>query len=208
MLLAVSALIKDNIVRQLPCLLTFSEVCIVAVETPRIASVSPALHRTLLALIISRIFCGQMFAARLNFSRQALSTRWWNSKNLFSTTLARPTRRSNVSAEERASLRAARKERASRVLEQQQATKQGETTASTRSATTYTTKAPNIIMSRYFWYLSVGVPSAVLIWGFSDENSPPAQFSRMIGLTDLVIRYTEDIAKPSHAKLLPDWSQV
>lgn len=149
-----------------------------------------------------------MFAARLNHSRQALSTRWWNSKNLFSTNLIRPARRSNVSAEERVSLRAARKERASRVLEQQQATKLGETTAGTKVATTSTTKAPNIIMSRYFWYLSVGVPSAVLIWGFSDENSPPAQFSRMIGLTDLVIRYTEDIAKPSHARLLPDWSQV
>jgi hypothetical protein len=54
----------------------------------------------------------------------------------------------------------------------------------------------------------VGVPSAILIWGFSDENSPPAQFSRMVGLTDFIGRYTEEIARPSHTKLLPDWSQV
>jgi hypothetical protein len=66
----------------------------------------------------------------------------------------------------------------------------------------------SIIMSRYVWYLSVGVPSALLLWGFSDENSPPAQFSRMIGLTDFVGQYTEEIARPSHTKLLPDWSQV
>jgi hypothetical protein len=66
----------------------------------------------------------------------------------------------------------------------------------------------NVMLSRYVWYLSVGVPSAILIWGLSDETSPPAQFSRMIGLTAFVGQYTEEIARPSHTKLLPDWSQV
>jgi hypothetical protein len=37
-----------------------------------------------------------------------------------------------------------------------------------------------------------------------DENSPPAQLSRLIGLTDKF----DEFAKPTRTKLLPDWNQV
>jgi hypothetical protein len=42
----------------------------------------------------------------------------------------------------------------------------------------------------------------------NDENSPPAKFSELIGLSRLIRNFSEDFAKPSHDKLLPDWSQV
>ena len=41
-----------------------------------------------------------------------------------------------------------------------------------------------------------------------DPDSPPAKFSELIGLTGLIKSFTDEIAKPSHEKLLPDWSQV
>lgn len=104
-------------------------------------------------------------------------------------------RGTGVTPLQRAALRAARKEPANLRLEQQKAQLAGGSRT-------------NLAMSRYIWYLSVGLPSALLVWGFSDENSPPAQFCRMIGLTSFVRSYTDEIAKPSHNKLLPDWSQV
>jgi hypothetical protein len=63
-------------------------------------------------------------------------------------------------------------------------------------------------MSRWAWYLGLGVPTALLVWAFQDENSPPARLSRMIGLTGLIEGYADRLAKPSFDKLLPDWSQV
>lgn len=124
-------------------------------------------------------------------------------------TAARPVRRTNVSPAERAALRAARKERASKVLEQQQQQQhlQQQTANSTAAAGVGTTRT-NMAMSRYIWYLSVGVPSILLAWGFSDENSPPAKLSRAVGLTGYIRSYTDEIAKPAHTKLLPDWAHV
>lgn len=115
------------------------------------------------------------------------------------TNLARPVRGSSISLQERAALRAARKERATKMLEQQKTETSGGTQGSSLS---------NLARSHYFWHVCVGVPSALLVWGFADENSLPAKFCRMIGLTDFIRSYTEEIAKPSHNKLLPDWSQV
>ena len=116
-----------------------------------------------------------------------------SSKRHFSDVVVRPIRRT-VSPKERDALRQARKEQAAKVLQQQ-------------SAKVTTTKAVQL-SSRWVWYISVGVPSALLVWGFNDETSPPAQFSEMIGLTSLIQSFSEDFAKPSHDKLLPDWSQV
>jgi len=132
---------------------------------------------------------------------------------------SQPVRGTNVSPAERAALRAARKERATKVIEQQKnagvegataATAEGATStaAALSSQTSSGSSRPNLALSRYIWYLSVGVPSVLLVWGFSDEKSPPARFCRAIGLTDFVSSYTEEIAKPAHNKLLPDWSQV
>ena len=62
--------------------------------------------------------------------------------------------------------------------------------------------------SKYFWYATFIVPSGILVWGLRDEDSPPAKLAELIGLTGFLQTYIDDIAKPSHEKLLPDWSQA
>jgi hypothetical protein len=114
--------------------------------------------------------------------------------------------RQTVTKEERAALRAARRERAAEMLQKE---KQGAGVAGEASATGGAgSSTKQFLASRYIWYLSVGVPSVLLAWGLSDENSPPAKFSQLIGLSGLIESFTDEIAKPSHNKLLPDWSQV
>jgi import inner membrane translocase subunit TIM50 len=115
----------------------------------------------------------------------------------------RPIRRV-VTQEERTALRAERKELATRVLQEQQ---QGGA-AATEAASSSGASKTSMKFSRWMWYAGVGVPSALLVWGLNDHDSPPAQLSRMIGLTGLVSGFTDNIAKPSHDKLLPDWSQM
>ena len=129
---------------------------------------------------------------------------------------ARPVRRTNVSPAERAALRATRKEQASKVMEQQQlkqtsaAAPGGGASAAVaaQGAAESGGTRTNMAFSRYIWYLSVGVPSILLAWGFSDENSPPAKLCRNVGLTGYIRSYTDEIAKPAHTKLLPDWAHV
>ena len=108
--------------------------------------------------------------------------------------VVRPTK--PVTAQERIALRAARKERAAKLLGTA-----GD--GASRAAT-----GRGIVGNQYFWYASFIIPSGILVWGFRDENSPPAKFADMIGLTGFLQTYIDDIAKPSHEKLLPDWSQV
>jgi len=103
-----------------------------------------------------------------------------------------------VTAQERIALRAARKERAAKFLD-----KGGEGGSGGGSGTNR-----GFVANKYFWYASFIVPSGILVWGLRDENSPPAKFAELIGLTGFLKTYIDDIAKPSHEKLLPDWSQV
>jgi hypothetical protein len=118
----------------------------------------------------------------------------------FASIVVRPTK--PVTKEERIALRAARKEHAAQVIQQAKGVEGEASSAST------STSGRSFLNSKYLWYASVGVPSALLVWGVSDTNSPPAKFSKLIGLTGLIERFTREIAKPSHDKLLPDWSQV
>jgi hypothetical protein len=118
----------------------------------------------------------------------------------------------NISKEERAALRAARKQRATMVLQQHQQQQAAQTVDNSASSSIAVSQsAPSssrISYSRYIWYGMVGIPTSLLIWAFNDENSPPAQLSQAVGLTNLISYLTDSIAKPSHEKLLPDWSQV
>lgn len=121
--------------------------------------------------------------------------------------------RKTVSPKERAELRSARKERATRTLQQQQQggeTVEGGATSAAAAASGSTTLSTtkSLAMSRWIWYLGLGVPTVLLVWGFQDEKSPPAKFCKLIGLTGLVSGWTDQLAKPSFDKLLPDWSQV
>lgn len=120
-------------------------------------------------------------------------------------------RRSNVTPEERAALRNARKERGLRMQEQrtgEAAEGSVEQAAASSSATGSSKPMVNIGSSPWIWYAGVLIPSALLVWGFKDPDSPPAKLCNAIGLTGFVSGFTEDFAKPSHAKLLPDWAQV
>ena len=118
------------------------------------------------------------------------------------------TSRKVVSKEERAALRAARKERATQAMQQE---KGGAASSSTVAETSTAANARAYWVTRLGWWWYAGgllVPTALTIWAMNDEDSPPAQFSKMIGFTDLITSFTDDYAKPAHAKLLPDWSQV
>lgn len=118
-------------------------------------------------------------------------------RSMTEATATRPIRPSQgVTPQERAALRAARKEKSAELLrEQQQSTGGSKVTSGLKT-------------SRSIWYASILVPPALIAWALNDENSPPAKLSEMIGLTALIQRYIDPLAKPSHEKLLPDWSQV
>lgn len=121
-----------------------------------------------------------------------------HSSRFLSSVVVRPTA---ITQAERAALRAARRERA-RIVKNAADGKvaaEGGAGAGTGGSR---------IESKYLWYAALGVPSGLLLWGLSDENSPPAQLATLIGFTALVERYTEEFARPAHKKLLPDWSQV
>merc|ERR1719326_343688 len=56
--------------------------------------------------------------------------------------------------------------------------------------------------------LGFGLPLALFTWGIYDNNSPPARFAYMIGLSKQIENVTEKFSKPSHSKLLPNWSDL
>lgn len=114
--------------------------------------------------------------------------------------------RRQVSKEERVALRAARRERATQMLQQEAQSSQGGSAAISSSSPSVGGK--QVVSSRWIWYLGMGIPTVLLVWGLNDESSPPAKLSELIGLTGLIKSYTDQIAKPTHEKLLPDWSQV
>jgi hypothetical protein len=140
-----------------------------------------------------------------------------NSRRFFSSntaTILHP--RTPLPKEERVVLRAQRKERAAQFIQQAKgvdgggsgaSASSGAATASSKSSSTDAV-ARGLMSSKYIWYASIGIPSILLVWGFSDSDSPPAKLSKFIGLTGFIKKYTDEIAKPSHDKLLPDWSQV
>jgi len=118
--------------------------------------------------------------------------------NPMQSNFSRPLRQA-VTKEEREANRAARKVQATKALQQG---KEGAESAGGGTAKAISKH------SRWVWYMGVAVPSALIVWGMNDENSPPKKVADAIGFTNLVRNFSEDFAKPSHEKLLPDWSQV
>ena len=122
-----------------------------------------------------------------------------------------PIRNIGITVSERAALRAARKERATKfIAEQQQHQNTSTTTLSSSSnrGSSSSGRSTTLATSHYIWYLSIGIPTGLLVWGMNDEHSPPAQFCEMIGITQFIKHYTDEISQPVYDKLLPDWSQV
>jgi len=110
----------------------------------------------------------------------------------------KPATRSNITAAERAQLRAARKERATELLSGVQQSNAPATTKATVSAHT----------GRYYWYVGFGLPTCLLAWGIYDNQSPPAQLAKMAGITDWIHSVSDEFARPAHPKLLPDWNDM
>jgi hypothetical protein len=111
-------------------------------------------------------------------------------------------RGTGISLQQRAALRAARKVRATQFLESL-----GGVKGTNKHSSNHSGVLP-ILGSRIVWYLGFGIPTAIITWGYIDSNSPPAKFSHWIGFTDFIKSFTDEIAKPAHEKLLPDWSEV
>ena len=121
-----------------------------------------------------------------------------HSSRFLSSAVVRPTA---ITQAERAALRAARRERAKDVKNAADGKVAAEGGAGAGAG-------GSRIESKYLWYAALGVPTGLLVWGLSDDHSPPAQLAKLIGFTALVESYTEEFARPAHKKLLPDWSQV
>lgn len=116
-------------------------------------------------------------------------------------TVTRPT---HITAEERAALRAARRERGRQILQQQQNLDGAQVEALTATAKLHN----RVAGSRWLWYVGIFVPTALVTWAVQDENSPPARLAESIGLAGWVRSKFEEMAVPQYDKLLPDWSQV
>jgi hypothetical protein len=147
---------------------------------------------TLQRMIKSRSSLGFIAASRprlLPAHHRAL--RFQSDAALSDATITMKPQRRPITLAERAALRQARREQATRILQQSQ----------------LQTKA-SFLVPRWVWTMAVAVPVGLFAWGYNDDTSPPAQFSQWIGFTAFVQSFTDQVAKPSHDKLLPDWSQV
>jgi len=122
------------------------------------------------------------------------------------TTKAQVPKRKIVSPAEREALRAARRDQGTQALAQAQAGSGISTAAAAASKTTGKSSTP--VDPRLFWGLGLGVPTILLGWGIADEDSPPANFARMIRLTDVIDNAALDFKKPSRESLLPDWGMM
>jgi hypothetical protein len=121
----------------------------------------------------------------------------------FADVVAAPVRR-EVTPDERAALRASRKARTSPSSNQSPKSGGGQPDAAHSSMTAQISAS----RAKYVWYLGLIVPTGLFAWGYNDENSPPAKFSEIVGLTGVIRGFADEIAKPAHEKLLPDWNQV
>lgn len=128
--------------------------------------------------------------------------------------------RKEVSKAERAQLRAARRERAAAFLQSQEggatagaaAAAGGEAGAASAAAAAKGASSSSggglMLGPRVVYGVGLGLPTVLLFWGIYDEDSPPAKFSRAIGLTAKISSVTDEFARPAREKLIPDWSQV
>jgi len=134
--------------------------------------------------------------------------------------LSAPPVRKEVSKAERAQLRAARRERAAAFLQSQEgggatagaaAAAGGEASAASAAAAkgaSSSSRGGLMLGPRVVYGVGLGLPTILLFWGIYDEDSPPAKFSRAIGLTAKISSVTDEFARPAREKLIPDWSQV
>lgn len=126
----------------------------------------------------------------------------------FSTKASVPPRRT-LSPNERAALRASRKQQAAQSMEAQSSSASksagGSSSAGKAISSSAVTAGKKPMDTRVVYGLGVGVPTVLLAWGIADETSPPAKFARMIGVTKQWDEFADQFARPIREKLLPDW---
>ena len=126
----------------------------------------------------------------------------------FSTKASVPPRRT-LSPNERAALRASRKQQAAQSMEAQTSSASksagGSSSAGKSISSSAVTAGKKPMSTRVVYGLGVGVPTVLLAWGIADETSPPAKFARMIGATKQWDEFADQFARPIREKLLPDW---
>jgi len=144
------------------------------------------------------------------------------------------TKRPTVSKEERAKLRASRRARAAVTMKEAQGqagnnvTANATTSTSTSASTTGTSTGTATVSAtatspkpsptssnlsaqntRLLIYSGITIPSLMIGWAIYDpEESPPGKLFSYIGVTQAIQSFWDEFAKPSHPKLLPDWSQM
>ena len=124
--------------------------------------------------------------------------------------------RKEVSKAERAQLRVARRERAAAFLQSQEGgaaaaagSDAGAASAAAAAKGASSSSGGGLMLGpRVVYGVGLGLPTVLLFWGIYDEDSPPAKFSRAIGLTAKISSVTDEFARPAREKLIPDWSQV
>jgi len=110
-----------------------------------------------------------------------------------STAVQRPT---SITPQQRTALRAERRERGKALL----AAAQGNASSSTSSKSLYT--------SRWIWYAGLSVPTILIGWTLQDSSSPPARALDALGVTAWIAHYTDQVAQPVYATLLPAWTEM
>lgn len=120
---------------------------------------------------------------------------------------ARIAERGKVTMEQRAALRAARKDQAAQVISKETSTaNQAASTSSSSSSSAGTSFSASTV--RMLWYAGAGVPTLLLAWGIYDSESLPAKFAEFIGITSVIKGFTKQYTDPISTKLVPDWSQM
>jgi len=143
---------------------------------------------------------------------QARVSTWKTPSTVRTKTSSTPASRPTVSKAERAKLRASRKERAAATMKQAQKSAEASRPNQGAEGSEPVSKASSGLSAqttRRLIYGGITIPTVLIGWAIYDpENSPPGKFFSYIGLSDLIFKFTEEYAKPAHAKLLPDWSQM
>lgn len=128
----------------------------------------------------------------------------------FSSTKAIRPQIQKVTPSDRAALRASRKQQAAQSLESQNGSAASSaaggaagTSVATSAAVSGGGKKP--MNTKLVYGLGVGVPTALLGWAIADEDSPPAQLAKMLGITQQWDQFADQFARPAREKLLPDW---
>ena len=124
---------------------------------------------------------------------------------------ARIAERGKVTMEQRAALRAARKDQAAQVISKETSTANQAASASSSSSSSSLSSAGTSFSAstvRMLWYAGAGVPTLLLAWGIYDSESLPAKFAEFIGITSVIKGFTKQYTDPISTKLVPDWSQM